>query len=345
LKVVYSPKYHIDIGPHVFPTIKYQRIHARLLEAGIVSSGDVVEPQPASWEELARVHTTAYLDELLTGSLSVEALAQLQLPWSAGMVDGFRSMAGGTFEAACLACGVDRDGLKTVPYNRDAGPGLQAVRNNRDAGPGLQTGPSPGIICHIGGGLHHAFANHGEGFCPFNDVAMAVRLLQTRGIERIAIVDLDVHHGNGTAFIFESDRRVFTFSMHQQHNYPMWKPRGSLDIGLPDGAGDDRVLRDLEAALPAVMASAPQCVFYLAGADPYDDDQLGGLRMTREGLRRRDRLVIGTVRAADLPLVVLLAGGYARNLEDTVAIHVGTIEEANVAAVRSATSRTPSSGR
>ena len=185
---------------------------------------------------------------------------------------------------------------------------------------------------HIGGGLHHAFPNHGEGFCPFNDVAVAVRVLQAQGVERVAIVDLDVHHGNGTAFIFNPggapDPRVFTFSMHQQHNYPMWKPRGSLDIGLPDGAGDARFLRDLAAALPRVMASDPQCVFYLAGADPYEDDQLGGLRLTKDGLRARDRMVIDTVRAAGVPLVITLAGGYARRVEDTVAIHVATIEEA-----------------
>ena len=188
------------------------------------------------------------------------------------------------------------------------------------------------VVCHLGGGLHHAFPNHGEGFCPFNDVAVAVRVLQGRGVERVAIVDLDVHHGNGTAFIFESDPRVFTFSMHQQHNYPMWKPRGSLDIGLPDGAHDATFLAELGRALPAVMAHRPQCVFYLAGADPYEDDQLGGLRLTKEGLRERDRVVIDAVRRAGVPLVVALAGGYARRVEDTVAIHAATIEEAGSAA-------------
>src|SRR5262249_12154002 len=146
--------------------------------------------------------------------------------------------------------------------------------------------------------------------------------------ERAAIVDLDVHHGNGTAFIFESDPRVFTFSMHQQHNYPMWKPRGSLDIGLPDGVHDDTFLQALADALPSVMAHRPECVFYLAGADPFEDDQLGGLRPTNKGLRRRERTVIQAVRAAGVPLVSVLAGGYARNVEDTVAIHVATIEEA-----------------
>jgi acetoin utilization deacetylase AcuC-like enzyme len=215
------------------------------------------------------------------------------------MVEAFRTMVGGTVQAARFACG-----LHEFPI------------------------PNCKLSIHIGGGLHHAFPGHGEGFCPFNDVAVAVRDLQRRGLERVAVVDLDVHHGNGTAFTFESDPRVFTFSMHQQHNYPMWKPRGSLDVGLPDGAGDQRYLRDLEQALPVVMASGPQCVFYLAGADPYEDDQLGGLRLTRDGLRRRDRLVIETVRAADVPLVVTLAGGYARRIDDTVSIHMATIEEA-----------------
>jgi len=181
--------------------------------------------------------------------------------------------------------------------------------------------------------LHHAFPNHGEGFCPFNDVAVAARVLQARGVERIAIVDLDVHHGNGTAFTFESDPSVFTFSMHQQHNYPMWKPRGSLDVGLPDGTHDATFLRELERALPTVIAHAPQHVFYLAGADPYEDDQLGGLRLTRDGLRRRDRLVIDTFRGAGVPVVIVLAGGYARHLDDTVASHAATIEEAARAAL------------
>ena len=166
-------------------------------------------------------------------------------------------------------------------------------------------------------------------------MAVAVRVLQSRDIARHAIVDLDVHHGNGTAFIFEADPRVFTFSMHQQHNYPMWKPRGSLDVGLPDGAGDARFLDELERALPKILAHHPDMVFYLAGADPFQDDQLGGLRLTCDGLRQRDRMVIEAVRGASLPLVVTLAGGYARRVQDTVAIHGATIEEA----VRAASTR------
>jgi acetoin utilization deacetylase AcuC-like enzyme len=292
LKVVYSGRYEVDIGLHVFPIRKYRLVHARLLEAGVIQPSDVAEPEPASWEDLALVHTAEYLEKIRTGTLSDEELAGLELPWSPEMVEGFRLMTGGTIAAATLACG------------------------------------PPAVACHIGGGLHHAFPNHGEGFCPFNDVAVAARVLQARGIERIAVVDLDVHHGNGTAFIFESDPRVFTFSMHQQHNYPMWKPRSSLDVGLPDGVHDQTYLRELTRALPQVIAHRPGCVFYLAGADPYEDDQLGGLRLTRDALRQRDRIVIDAVATAGVPLVITLAGGYARHAEDTVAIHVATVQEA-----------------
>jgi acetoin utilization deacetylase AcuC-like enzyme len=297
--VVYSPRYRVDIGAHVFPTNKFRLVHARLLESGILRPSDVVEPEPASWGDLGLVHTAAYLARVRDGTLTPEDLAGLQLPWSEDIVEGFRTMVGGTIQAARLACRLDQSEID-----------------------------HPRLSIHVGGGLHHAFASHGEGFCLFNDVAVAVRVLQTRGIERVAIVDLDVHHGNGTAFIFESDPRVFTFSMHQQHNYPEWKPRGSLDIGLPDGTRDGTFLSRLQQALPAVMASQPQCVFYLAGADPYQDDQLGGLGLTREGLRARDRMVIEAVRRAEVPLVITLAGGYARRVEDTVSIHVATIEEA-----------------
>ena len=301
MHVVYSPCYAVDIGPHVFPTLKYRMVYARLLTLRPATPFVLVDPATAGWDELALVHTGEYLTKIRHGTLVAEDLAQLELPWSVEMVEGFRLMVGGTIDAACLACGVARGGREQK---------------------------APGPVCHIGGGLHHAFPNHGEGFCPFNDVAVATRVLQAHGIERVAVIDLDVHHGNGTAFVFESDPRVFTFSMHQQYNYPLWKPRGSLDIGLPDGVRDARFSSELERALPAVMASRPECVFYLAGADPYENDQLGGLALTKGGLRARDRMVIDAVRTAGVPLVITLAGGYARRVEDTVDIHVGTIEEA-----------------
>jgi acetoin utilization deacetylase AcuC-like enzyme len=298
IAIVHSARYHIDIGLHVFPTRKYSLVARAIRAAG--RPVEFLEPDPATWDDLALVHTPEYLAKLRDGTLTPEDIAQLELPWSQAMVDGFRLMVGGTIRAALLACGAQTSGFR--------------------------------VGIHLGGGLHHAFPNHGEGFCPFNDVAVAVRVLQARGIDRAAIIDLDVHHGNGTAFIFESDPRVFTFSMHQQLNYPMWKPRGSLDIGLADGVHDETYRRELKAALPKVMASRPQCVFYLAGADPFEEDQLGGLRLSREGLRRRDRMVIDAVRAQGVPLVITLAGGYARRVEDTVAIHVATIEEAIKAA-------------
>jgi acetoin utilization deacetylase AcuC-like enzyme len=293
MTVVYSTRYQIDIGPHVFPTRKYQLVHDRLLQAAVIGPTEIVEPQPASWDDLALVHTREYLGKMRDGTMTEEDLAQLELPWSPEMVAGFRVMVGGTIEAARLA-------------TRQGGA----------------------IVGHIGGGLHHAFPNHGEGFCPFNDVAVAIRVLQRDGVQRAAVIDLDVHHGNGTAFIFESDPTVFTFSMHQQYNYPIWKPRGSLDIGLMDGTGDAEYLERLVTALPTVMASNPECLFYLAGADPYEDDQLGGLHLTREGLRARDRIVLEHARATGVPMVIVLAGGYARRVEDTVSVHVATIEEA-----------------
>jgi len=311
VRVWYSPLYEVNIGPHVFPTSKYRLVHERLVHSALLTSSDSVEPFAATWDELALVHTSEYLTKLRDGTPAPEDVAELELPWSQEMVDGFRLMTGGTIDASCFACGVDRQ-ERSSP---------RTIRSR--------------IACHIGGGLHHAFPNHGEGFCPFNDIAVAARVLQAHGLSRIAVVDLDVHHGNGTAFIFNpeglsptADAGVFTFSMHQQYNYPMWKPRGSIDIGLPDGAGDATFMRELERALPAVMASRPECVFYLAGADPFEEDQLGGLRLTRDGLRLRDRLVIECVRDAGVPLVITLAGGYARRLDDTVAIHTATIEEA-----------------
>ena len=291
--VVYSRAYRIDIGAHVFPTRKYYLLYDRIRSSG--ANATFVDPQPASWEQLRTIHTPEYLTKLQTGDFDYQELAQLEVPWSPEIVDGFRSMTGGTIEAARRA--------------------LSAA--------------NPCRTFHVGGGFHHAFANHGEGFCLFNDVAVAIRLLFDEGrIERAAVIDLDVHHGNGTAFIFENDPRVFTFSMHQQHNYPMYKPRGSLDIGLADGTGDEAYLTRLEAALPQVIAHAPQLAFYLAGADPFEGDQLGGLRLTKSGLRTRDRMVIKACAAANAPVVVLLAGGYARSLEDTVDIHYATFEEA-----------------
>lgn len=294
MQIVYSPRYHIDIGAHVFPTVKYHLLYERLDQLEYVHYDELIEPSPATWEELALVHTSDYLEKVQTGDFTLSELAQLELPWSEAMVEGFRLMTGGTIAAARIV----------------------AARKSLSA------------LVHLGGGFHHAFANHGEGFCLFNDVAVAIRLLAAgHAVERSAVIDCDVHHGNGTALIFEGDPSVFTFSIHQQHNYPVFKPRGSLDIGLPDGTGDGVYLDALRGALQQVLASRPQIAFYLAGADPYNDDQLGGLNLTIDGLRRRDGLVLEACRDAGVPVVVTLAGGYARNVHDTVRIHLGTVEE------------------
>jgi acetoin utilization deacetylase AcuC-like enzyme len=248
------------------------------------------EPRAASWDDLALVHTADYLNKIRENRLTPDEIATLELPWRPELADGFRLMVGGTCEAATVAL---RDGL----------------------------------AAHLGGGLHHAFASHGEGFCPLNDVAVAIRVLQRDGrIHRAAVVDCDVHHGNGTAMIFERDPSVFTFSIHQQHNYPMFKPRSDFDIGLEDGAGDERYLTALDGALPKVMESRPELIVYLAGADPFEGDRLGGLALTKRGLAERDRVVLDVARRAGVPLVTVLAGGYALNVQDTVDIHVATIK-------------------
>ena len=221
-------------------------------------------------------------------------MARLEIPCSPEVVDGLRFMTGGSVVAARLALdGTDRTAV------------------------------------HLGGGFHHAFAGHGEGFCVFNDVAVAIRVLfRERLAGSAAVVDLDVHQGNGTASIFADDARVFTLSMHEQENYPYTKPRGSLDIGLASGTGDGEYLGLLEGALARALDALPDLVVYLAGADPYADDRLGGLALTRDGLRQRDRMVFEATRGAGVAIVVLLAGGYGRRFDDTVAIHTATVEEA-----------------
>jgi acetoin utilization deacetylase AcuC-like enzyme len=291
VKVFYSPQYEVSLPGHVWPTSKYRLIAERLRPGRQGYSAPVfVEPAPASWKDLALVHAPEYLAKLRTDTLTPEDIATLELPWAPGMADTFRLMAGGTCGAAAAAL-------------------------------------EDGAAAHLGGGLHHAFANHGEGFCPVNDVAVALRAVQRdQRVHRAAVVDCDVHHGNGTAFIFERDAHIFTFSIHQQLNYPFFKPRSDLDIGLEDGARDEQYLDALAGALPRVFASRPELVIYLAGADPFERDRLGGLKLTKAGLAARDRLVFETARAEGVPVATVLAGGYAEDVNDTVDIHVATIE-------------------
>jgi acetoin utilization deacetylase AcuC-like enzyme len=291
-RIIYSRHYEVDLGGHVWPIAKYRLIAARLSEAGHVHPAAFIEPEPCSWDELELVHTPAYLAKVRDGRLSEAEIQTLELPWIPELVEGFRLMTGGTCRAAALAL-------------------------------------DDGVAVHLGGGLHHAFPDHGEGFCLFNDVAVAIRRLQRSGrVAKAAVVDCDVHHGNGTAFIFAADPSVFTFSIHQQHNYPAWKPASDLDVGLANGTGDDEYLAKLANALPKVMRSRPEVIFYLAGADPFAEDRLGGLALTLDGLRRRDRLVLDAGAAAGIPVAVVLAGGYAARVDDTVAAHVNTVAEA-----------------
>lgn len=287
---VFSPRYEVDIGPHVFPTSKYRLLRERLLERGIARPEDFAEPTMPARADLLRAHTREYLDDL-EHLRPTWRTAYSELPLTREIVEGFTLAAGGTLMAARLA--------------------LEA-----------------GAALHLGGGLHHAFAERAEGFCYVNDVAVAALTLIDEGrIERAAVIDCDVHQGNGTASIFGYDPSVFTFSIHQEWNYPV-KERSDLDIGLEDGVGDADYLAILEREVPPILdRERPEIVFYLAGADPYEHDQLGGLALTRAGLEERDRLVLARCRERGIPVAVLLAGGYAVRLDDTISIHEATALE------------------
>ena len=285
---IWHEAYAADIGPHVFPTSKYDRVREVLLADGTVREEDLREPAAASWDDLGRVHTREYLRKVRDRDFSRSEIFRLELPLTEEFRRASLLCAGGTTLAGRAA--VDR-----------------------------------GVCLHLGGGFHHAFADHGEGFCLLNDVAVAVRGLRAEGvIDRAAVVDCDVHQGNGTAAIFADDDDVFTFSMHQAANYPLEKPPSDLDVGLEDGIDDDAYLGILAERLPAVLDTAPDLVVYLAGADPYREDQLGGLGLTKRGLRRRDELVLEACRERGVGVSACLAGGYAVRLDDTVAIHAAT---------------------
>ena len=289
MHIVYSPKYELDLGGHIWPTVKYRLIAERLVAERLVDATELVPSVPCTWEELALVHTFEYLTKVRNGTLTADEIQMLELPWLPELVEGFRLMTGGT----CIAAELALDHWSAI---------------------------------HLGGGLHHAYPGHGEGFCLFNDIAVAIRRLQRSGrIERAAVVDCDVHQGNGTAMIFERDPTVFTCSIHQQHNYPLFKPPSDLDIGLADGTRDAEYLARLADALPVVLASSPDLLMYVAGADPFKHDRLGGLSLSFEGLRRRDAAVFAAARSANLPVAVVLAGGYAADVEDTVNVHAGTV--------------------
>jgi len=288
---VYSDEYFVDMGEHVFPVEKYRQVHAKLVAGGVLQPGDVAEPQPASEEDVLLVHQPGYLAHLRRVAAFGWGYLTPDTPVSPEILSKSILSAGGTLLAGRLAL-------------------------------------EQGVSLHLSGGFHHAFADHGEGFCYLNDVAVAIRRLQADGaIGRAAIIDCDVHQGNGNAAIFAGDDSVFTFSIHEEANYPMPKPPSDLDIGLPWRCPDGRYLAGARTGVEAALAAHPDLVLYLAGADPYENDMLGGLAVTMDGLLERDRLVLASCAEAGVPAAVVLAGGYAHDTDDTVEIHCRTARE------------------
>ena len=289
-KLIYHPEYDLNLGPHVFPSQKFRLIAEELLRESIATAEDFLKPSPASDEDVLRAHTTEWVGKLKNGTLSASEVMLLEVPYSRELVNAVWLAAGGTILA-----------------------GQCALRD--------------GFGCNLGGGFHHAHANHGEGFCAIHDVAVAIRRLQADGaIVKAMVVDTDVHHGNGTAHIFREDASVFTLSIHQLNNYPARKPSSTVDLDLDDRVEDDEYL---ETLLPAVQRGLdefrPDILFYVGGADPFCEDQLGGLSLTKKGLKERDRRVFLEARQRGVPVATTLAGGYARRVEDTVRIHVNTV--------------------
>jgi acetoin utilization deacetylase AcuC-like enzyme len=285
-----SSKYTFPLPEgHRFPVAKYAMLRERVVAEEIVPAERVLDPLGADDATLSLVHTTEYVEQFVSGALSAADIRRLGFPWSPALVERSRRAVGGTIAAARHALG-------------------------------------HGVAMNLAGGTHHAFADHGEGFCVFNDVAVAIRLLQReRLIRRAVVIDLDVHQGNGTHAIFAGDASVFTFSMHGGRNYPFHKVAGTLDVELADGARDDEYLDTLMTALPRVLAdSAPDLALYIAGADPHEGDRLGRLKLTFDGLARRDAYVLERCREVGIPVTVTIGGGYGARIEDSVAVHVAT---------------------
>jgi acetoin utilization deacetylase AcuC-like enzyme len=288
----YSDDYFVDIGAHVFPMLKFRLIKERLLEIGAATEADFVEPETATDDDAHLVHSRAYIDKLREGTLSQFEIDKIELPYSHELVNASFLGAGGT---------------------------IAAVRSSVERGVGV----------NVAGGFHHSFSDHGEGFCVLNDVAMGVARALNDGLaKRVGVIDCDVHQGNGTAAIFADDDRVFTFSIHQEFNYPFVKPPSSLDIGLPDGAVGASYLPRLKEGVEAVHASGAELILYVAGADSYEGDLLGGLSLSKDVLSERDRIVMESCTSRGVPFTVTLAGGYAAEATDTVEIQAATIARA-----------------
>ncbi|MBI4737156.1 MAG: histone deacetylase [candidate division NC10 bacterium] len=291
---LYSDHYVIDLPPHhTFPIQKYRLIREQLVAEGTLSPEELLEPTLVAPQDVRLVHTADYWERLISGTLNPSAVRRMGLPWSEALVRRTRASVQGTLTAARIA-----------------------IRER--------------IAVNLAGGTHHAFPDRGEGYCVLNDVAIAIRCLQRDAwMQRMAILDCDVHQGNGSAAIFAAEPDVFTFSIHGANNYPLNKVPGSLDIPLPDGTGDDAYLAALEQAVPKILTEfRPGLVFYIAGADPHEGDRLGRLRLTHQGLRRRDEFVLRACRDAGIPVAVTLGGGYGQDIRDTVEAHCGTIRAA-----------------
>lgn len=290
MHVFYTPRYYAEIGAgHVFPIRKFELVRDKLLAEGTLQPDEIIEPEPASIDDVLHIHTEDYVTRLCNGSLTAKELRRLGLPWSESLVRRSFYAVGGTLAATHAS---------------------------------LTDGYSSNLV----GGTHHAFPDRGEGFCVLNDVAIAIRLMRARKlIRRAAIVDCDVHQGNGTATIFSGDVDTFTFSMHGANNYPLFKAQSSLDVELPDGTSDDGYLESLADHLPTVFAHDADVVFYLAGADPYAGDKLGRLGLSIEGLRARDEFLLRECYKREVPVVTVMSGGYGKRIDDTIEIHCNTI--------------------
>jgi acetoin utilization deacetylase AcuC-like enzyme len=290
MQVFYTPRYYADIGNgHIFPIRKFELVRDRLLAEGTLQPAELVEPSPANLDDVLLVHTDDYVSRLCSGALTPKEIRRLGLPWSESLVRRSFYATGGTLAATAVAL-------------------------------------AHGYGSNLAGGTHHSFADRGEGFCVLNDVAIAIRAMRARRLfRRAAIVDCDVHQGNGTATIFAGDELTYTFSIHGANNYPLFKAKSTLDVELPDGTSDREYLNALALHLPVVFAHEPEIVFYLAGADPYAGDKLGRLAVSIDGLRERDAYVLRECYEREVPIVTVMSGGYGKDINDTIEIHCNTI--------------------
>jgi acetoin utilization deacetylase AcuC-like enzyme len=327
MKAYYSDTFVLPLPDHHrFPMAKYQMLRERLVDEHVLAANDLHVPDAIDWEQLRLVHDAEYVEAVAGGTLPADAQRRIGFPWSPMMVERSRRSVGATLAAAIDVLSVTEDGGGAGPSEPRTG------RESEKIAPQVFVSQARAfaVAANLAGGTHHAFRDHGEGYCVFNDVAVAATVLLRDGrINRAAVVDCDVHQGNGTAAIFRHQPAVFTLSLHGAHNFPFRKEVSDLDVTFEDGAGDDEYLSALGKHLPGVLDQhRPDIVFYLAGADPYEGDRLGRLKLTIDGLRERDRFVFDACRCRAIPAVVAMSGGYAPDVNAIVTIHSNTIREA-----------------